>query len=130
MADSIVLNAGELRWVIQIQMLTGTADAFNQVDKSNDANWTTILTCWAKAEHLTGGETFASPRVLAQSTEKFTTRWQLGTYQNQSIRISILHRAVFNGRRFDINDVNNVEERNAVMVLLCKESDAQSPIQS
>ena len=108
-------NPGELRQQIQLQQPPTTGqDSFGALPATNDSDWTTVATVWAKISTMTGRELYQAQRIAAEASHKVIIRYYPG--------VSDSWRVLFGTRKFDINAVLNLDERNAEMHLLCKES--------
>jgi SPP1 family predicted phage head-tail adaptor len=116
MSRASKLQAGHLRHFITIQRKSG---ATNTTGEETDT-WTTLGSSWASVEPFIdsrrgGTEEMQGSQLIAISWMKIRMRYMLD--------ISILprDRVTWNGRIFDIVNVNNREERNAELELICKE---------
>jgi len=105
------MEAGRLRHVVELQENQPTKNSLNETID----NWVTVATLRAAISTLNGREIMAANAVGAQSTHKIEVRYHPS--------ITAEKRVLFGTRTFDINNVNNVDERNREMILTCQESD-------
>ena len=75
--------------------------------------WSNEVTLWAGIDPLTGNEALQAQQISPESNVKITIRFYDGVIPNW--------RVLFGTRVYEINAILNREERNAEMVLLCKE---------
>ena len=101
--------AGEYRNLITIQTVTTTQIS----DGSSSESWATYITVYAKIKPLTGREYYSAQQTQAEMTHNMYSRYTPGVLP--SMRVS------WNSRIFDIQDVVNVDERGAEMIMRCKE---------
>jgi SPP1 family predicted phage head-tail adaptor len=102
-------TAGELRQRFEIQKNTPVRGTTGEpVDA-----WSTIDEIWGKIEQAKGQERWMSPQVTATAFFKITVRYHP--------EINVARQLKMGDRIFDINEVNNVEERNRWMVLTAQE---------
>lgn len=106
------IDAGKLRHPIKIMDLTNKQDKFG--DTAIDVG-TPFATVWASVESLTGRELFAAQQRISEVTHKITMRWLDGVKANQMI--------YFDDRQFQIQAVQNPDERHKMLILLCIERD-------
>jgi SPP1 family predicted phage head-tail adaptor len=109
--DPLALPAGMLRHEISIQQQSSTQDAFGQPLVS----WSSIYTCLAAILTMSAKEVFQVSQFVSQITHRITLRWpgELGIEAGQ--------RVVFGKRVFLIQALDNVQERNRVLHLMCLE---------
>lgn len=81
-----------------------------QIDKNN-----LFATVWAKVEALTGRELEAAQQKVSEVTHRITIRWLAGVKSNMNVW--------FDNRQFQIQDVENPDERHKLLMLLCIERD-------
>lgn len=77
--------------------------------------WSTLVSARAKIEPLRGRELFNAAAITPEVTHKITLR-----YPGQTITPKM--RVLFGSRYFGIEFVQNLEERNFWLVLMCKET--------
>jgi head-tail adaptor len=92
------MEAGKLRHLVQLQANTPTQNTLGEPSDS----WATIANIYAAIRPMAG-----------QASHQITVRNYPG--------LSAENRIKFGTRIFDINSVNNVDERNREMILLCSE---------
>lgn len=109
---SVEVNPGDLRHVVTVQRNVGTGqDDFGQPNES----WLTIATVHASIQPLGGRELFWAMQVAAEATHQVIMRYDPAVLITEKDRID------FKGRTFQIINVNNIEERNRLWQILCKE---------
>jgi SPP1 family predicted phage head-tail adaptor len=108
------LEPGQLRHQIQIQSQTTTPDAFGQPQ----ASWSTIRTSWAKIEALTQQEAFQPDQFTARVTHRITMRYPNGVSIQGGMRV------LYGSHTYLIQNVNNYQERNAILFLKVLEINA------
>jgi SPP1 family predicted phage head-tail adaptor len=109
---STSIRAGELRHRIQIvkpSLAQDTAGGW-QIDKNN-----LFATVWASVEALTGRELYSAQQKVSEVTHKITIRWLAGVKSKMNIW--------FDNRQFQIENVQNPDERHKKLELLCIERD-------
>lgn len=111
----LALQAGTLRHRIDIEApAVSIRPASGAVPKA----WVPFAANLAAAvQPLAGREVFAAEGLNAQATFKITLRYQPGITQKMRVK--------FGARTFDIVSVANVEERNRVTELNCREGRSQ-----
>ena len=102
---------GRLRHKVLNQADSGSRDAHNQVTPS----WSTISdgTVWANVEPLNGRSLVEAQSIETEVTHRVTIRY-LST-------VSAKHRIVHDSRNLQIISVINVDERDWILQLMCKE---------
>lgn len=103
------LNAGGLRHRVTIQTPTHAQDTQGGLTES----WANGNTVWASIETLYGRELMYARQSESQATCLIRMRYDA--------TITERHRLLFGTRTFGIESINNVDERNAEMVLSCRE---------
>lgn len=108
------MRAGKLRRLVTIQRLTGARDTTN----NETDTWKTLATVYAHIEPYLGSarsgrEEFSGGQITGLDYTRFHIRYLAG--------VSPKDRILYNGRVFDIQAVNNRDERNFEMELLAKE---------
>lgn len=119
MFDPLVIEPGKLRHNIVIQSPSTTRDASGQPG----ATWSVLLTTCASIEStssLTFKFSFQNNTLASESTDCITMRF------NPSAVIAPGMRVVFGDLTYLINAVNNVQERNRVLILACTGIDIAS----
>ena len=111
--DPLVINAGELIHLIQIQAPSSTRDSFGQPIST----WDVILSTHVKIENTnsrTFRESFAANALASQSTDVITMRWP-----GVAINLKPGMRVVFGDNYYLVQAVDNVQRRNRKVVLAC-----------
>jgi len=108
------LRAGKMRKLVTIQRLTGARDTTG----NETATYTTFATVWAWIEPYIGSaragrEEFSGGQIQGLDYTRFHIRYLAG--------ISPKAVVVYNGPSYDIQAVNNRDERNFEVELLAKE---------
>lgn len=106
------MNGGQLRSQIQIQQQTAAGDALGQPL----AVWATIFTAPAAIATVSMREVWQTAQFVQQVTHRITLRWP-----GSSIVIAGGMRALYGTRTFQIQSVENVQERDRVVHLMCLE---------
>ncbi|HEV1992427.1 MAG TPA: head-tail adaptor protein, partial [Candidatus Dormibacteraeota bacterium] len=110
----MAVNAGKFRHLVTVQRLTGTADTAGQEIRT----YTTLAVTWAWIEPYVGSaragrEEFSGNQLIGLDYTRIHLRWdtRLATLspKDQILYVDALHP---NGRVFDIQAVNNRDERN------------------
>jgi SPP1 family predicted phage head-tail adaptor len=106
------VRAGDLRHPIQIVKPTLAQDSAGgwEIDQAG-----VFANVWAAIEPLTGRELFAAQQKVSEVTHKITIRYTPGVLASMNVW--------FEDREFQIQAVENPEERNIVLVLLAIERD-------
>ena len=105
------MRAGKLFHEIQLQRNDGAAEALGH---QKDGPWTTLATVSAEIHPLGGTELLvAQQQTGAVSSHKITIRSYPG--------LSPKHRILFGTRKFDINNINDLDELGIEMTVMCKE---------
>lgn len=102
------MDAGALRHRITIQGRTADKNNYNEL-----TDWQDVLTTQAAINTLSGREFFAAEQTQSEVTHKITIRYKPGI--KPSMRVQ------FGARNFDIMYVQNFEERNVELTLMCRE---------
>ena len=104
------MNSGDLRHRVELQQRVKSRNAVGEETYS----WLTYATVWAAVEPLTGRELYEAQQISAEVTVRVRVRYLKS--------VSVEHRVLFDSRGFNVNFVQNIEERNRELVLLCKEA--------
>jgi SPP1 family predicted phage head-tail adaptor len=112
------LRAGDLRHRIELVQPYGP-DQSTFGDLSL-ANYSPVLTTWAKIEAIQGKDVLAANQFGDQITHKITMRYR---GLDQVVPIAVLDKLQvwFKGRQWQILAVLNPDERNKTLYLLCVE---------
>lgn len=108
------MQAARLRQRITFESQSSSKDSFGQPVQS----WSTVLTCWAAVEPLSGRELMAARQVASEITHRVIVRYQAALAVPRTV---MAYRVNFGGRYFDIREALNVEERDREVHLLCVE---------
>lgn len=109
MRTRVSIDPGELRHQIKLQSLTQTSNRLGETDETP----VLVSHVWAKIEPLTGRELFDSQQFGSDVSHKVTIRYRAGV--NAAMQI------LYGVRIFNIVSVLNLDERNRLLVLICKE---------
>lgn len=119
----MALKAGKFRHLITVQRQTNTVDTTGQETRT----WTTLAVTWGWIEPYVGSaragrEEFSGNQLLALDYTRIHLRWdsRLATLspKDQILYVDAFHP---NGRVFDVQAVNNRDERNFEIELIAKE---------
>lgn len=100
---------GKLRHYVQLQSSADAQDDYGQQSKV----WTTEESIFASIQPLRGQELLEFQQINAELTHKIFIRHTSNATPAKRIK--------FGTRIFDINVVRNIDERNIMQELLCKE---------
>lgn len=103
------MRAGDLRKRIIIEQPTVAADSVGEMVPT----WSTLAVLWASIEALTGSERLQDAQINATADVKISVRYRAG--------ITTAMRIKYGTRQFEIVSVQNVEERNRELAMLCVE---------
>lgn len=103
------MEIGKLRHRVEIQRKEVQTDELLQQTEV----WATYATVWASVRPIKGREYIAVKQVNAEISVVITMRYVSG--------ITPEMRVLFGSRVFEIVSVINVDERNRVLELMCKE---------
>jgi SPP1 family predicted phage head-tail adaptor len=110
--DPLSLPAGLLRNPVLIQAQSMTQDAVGGPLTA----WTTVLSCFAGISTMSSREVYQTAQFVSEVTHRVTIRWP-----GPSVSIQGGMQVVFGSRIFKIQNVENVQERNRVLYLMCVE---------
>lgn len=113
--EPLVINAGELRHAIDIQQ-PNYATAGSRGQSVTPSSWTTVRSTRAAVYTAGGRETSMASQIVSDVSHVVKIRWG-------SAVIKANYRVVFGGRTFTVQYVENVLERNRVLLLYCLEVD-------
>jgi len=102
------MEAGELFQEVTIQQRN---DTLNNIGESV-ASWATYAATYAEVINLSGSELIQAQQVNSFINSKITVRVDVGIRANMRI--------LFKSRYYNIIFVNEVDERDEKMILLCK----------
>ena len=104
------MQAGKLRHHLEVQAATETRDAHGGVTR----DWRTVDMRWAAVEPLTGRELFEAQQVQGRAT----VRVRMRPYGD----LTPSHRLKFGDRVLNIDSIQNIDERDREMEVLCVEA--------
>ena len=99
------------KWLVELQSEATQSDSAGQ----QSTTWTSYITVWATIDVLQGNEIFKGQQYNTQVTHKVTIRYLPGVTAKQRVQ--------FGTRQFVIEAVENPEEMNVCLVLMCAEYD-------
>ena len=105
-----VIEAGRLNKRIELQRATSTRDVTGEPLET----WATYTTVWGRVISGAGAERIVGQEVTGRGGLVLQIRYR-------TPQPTLTERAKLGTRIFDINDVSNVEERNAELLLTCTE---------
>lgn len=108
------VRAGQLTRLISIQQRTTTQDGFGQ----QQTTWTEVKKVYAFIEALSGFERAAGQSMFTDVSHRITVRYD-AIFADP--KIVAAYRAVYNGRNFNIQVAQNMDEGNAVIELMAAE---------
>jgi head-tail adaptor len=110
--NPLVINSGQLRHEIAIQQPNDTPDTRGL--SAVPASWTTVRTTLAEIYTAGGRETSMASQIVADVSHVVKVRWT-------PVVIESGCQVVFGLRTFTVQYVENVYERNRVLLLYCRE---------
>jgi SPP1 family predicted phage head-tail adaptor len=110
--NPFAIPPGSLRNQIAVQQKSNTVTGTG----SPLASWTTILTCMAAINTTAEREVYQTGQFSGQVTHRVSIYWP-----GVSIPITAGMQVLFGTRVFTIQAVDNVQERNRVLHLMCLE---------
>lgn len=113
--NPLVIEPSELWHFITIQRGSQAGDTFGQ--SINPATWEDLYSTWAAIYTSGGREVATASRLVSQVTHVVKIRF------NPAVPIRANYRIVFGQRYFTVQYVENVKERNVVLLLSCVEID-------
>ena len=102
------MEAGKLWHEIAIQERLDTRDTYGASVK----NFQTAFNTYAELKNLSGSELIQAQQINSRITTQFKIRW------NEELRAT--HRIKYKNRFYGILWINNVDERDKEMILLCE----------
>ncbi|HEY3432546.1 MAG TPA: phage head closure protein [Rhodocyclaceae bacterium] len=108
------MRAGNLRKRILIQSQSTTPDSVG----GQEQVWTDIAPVWGSIETLSGRELAIAQAINTELTHKITVRYRP---ELADPKIVAALRAVYQGRIFNIQYSDNVDERNREIALIAAE---------
>jgi head-tail adaptor len=112
------IDPGELRHSVQILQPLESQDSNGELKQT----WAIYLTVWAKVDPYGGGEKWADATMAAMNMHKVTMWYKAQPIDTKGNNIPWTKlRLSYNGRVFDIKNVENVLERNILLIMKCWE---------
>ena len=102
------MEAGKLWHEIAIQSRGDTRDSYG----ASIPAWSAYASTYAELKNLSGSELEQAQQINSRINTKFIVRWDTG------IRATM--RIVYKSRNYNIVYVNNIDERDKTMELLCE----------
>jgi SPP1 family predicted phage head-tail adaptor len=112
--DPLAINAGELRHQVQIQ--SPLYQPTSRGSSVTPASWSLVRTAFAAIYTAGGRETSMASQIVSQVSHVVKVRWTADV-------IKANYQVLFGGRFFTVQYVENVLERNRVLLLYCLEVD-------
>lgn len=111
-SKSLIVAAGELRHQVTVQAPVYAADARGM--SVTPTSWTAVRTARAAIYTAGGRETSAATQIVSQVSHVVKVRWTPDVIKPN-------YRVLFGDRYFTVQFVENVLERNRVLLLYCME---------
>ena len=105
------MRAGTLRKRVQWQQRTVTTDSFGQATET----WATVANCWASLQPGKGNEKDVADQQRSYSPFDIRVRWP------GNISFSPDDRILYGTRTFNIQNINDVDERHRELVVTAVE---------
>ncbi len=102
-------DLGSMRHFVELQSAGTSRDTYGEQIQS----WTKYGDAWAAIRYVAGEEKDHAQQVSGQDVHKIKIR-----YRDD---VSVKHRVLWNSRIFEINSIQNPEERNILLILHCSE---------
>jgi len=115
MPSATRIEAGKLRHRVQLVQPTLVQDASGGIEEDQASIFATV---WASIEALSGRELYAAQQKVSDVTHKITMRYMAGVTAKLNVR--------FGNREFQIQAVENPDERTKILNLLCLERDSSA----
>lgn len=103
------VRAGELNRRVSVQQRSSTPGNFGAASET----WQEVFPAWARILPLGGRELLFAKQIASESSHQVTIRYRASVTPRMRI--------VYQGRVFEIESVNDVEERHEYLELLCSE---------
>jgi SPP1 family predicted phage head-tail adaptor len=113
--NPVVTEPSELRHFVTIQRASQTGDSFGK--SINPVAWDVLYTTWAAIYTAGGREVAQASHIVSGVTHVIKVRY------NTAVIMRANYRVVFGPRYFTVQYVENVKERNIVLLLYCIEID-------
>jgi len=104
-----MIRAGQFRSRIDLQSKSVAYDSYNQPIET----WSTAKTIWAEVITGGGGEFYAAQRLYAETSVVFRIRYDPN--------VTSINRVQWNGRTFEVLNVNDVGLGHVEMLLTARE---------
>jgi SPP1 family predicted phage head-tail adaptor len=114
--DPLVIDAGELHNFITIQRASSAGDSFGK--SINPVQWDDVYSGWAAIYSAGGREVAMASHIVSAVTHVVKIRW------SPVVKMRANYRVVFRTRYFTVSYVENVKERDSVLLLYCVEVDS------
>lgn len=105
-----MIELDDMRYRVAIQAPVSTQDSFGQVNAPG--TYTTVVTRWAAIEPLSGKQLEIARQLASEITHRFTFRYRV---------IPLSSRLLYDGRKFQILYVRNVDETKELVEVLAVE---------
>jgi len=105
------IRAGSLFNRVSVQARSSARDSFGE----QLTTWTEIAQVRAQIETLNVSERFAASALQTDLTHQITVRYHAALWADPKAAAKL--RIVYSGRYFDIRGIDNVDQRNRVVVL-------------
>ena len=106
------IDSGKLRHWIDIQSPSTSQTSTG----SPTTTWTTFYSCMAKIDAMSSREVFQASQFTAEVSHVVTIRWP-----GDGVSIQGGQQVLYCGRVFKLQTVENVQERNRILLLHCLE---------
>jgi SPP1 family predicted phage head-tail adaptor len=106
----VVLKTGELNIQVTLQAKTAGQDSYGQ--PTPDV-WSDIKSVWAKMVQTEASEFYYAQKTYSEITAVFKTHFLNG--------LNAMMRIKYGNRYFEIIGVDNIEQRNAILLIMAKE---------
>jgi SPP1 family predicted phage head-tail adaptor len=110
LTENNTLDFASLRHFITIQKRSDSPDQYGQPNTS----WVEVTTAWASITAVTSRETYQAQQLNSQVTHSIVMRYQ-------PVSITAGMQVKYGTKTFDVQAVDNVEQRNAILKLLVLE---------
>lgn len=110
--NPLIIDAGELRHSVVIQAPVYAADANGM--SLTPTSWTPVRTAMAAIYTAGGRETSMAAQIVSQVSHTVKVRWTPDV-------IKANYQVIYCGRTFTVQFIENVLERNRVLLLYCLE---------
>ena len=108
------MKAGDLRHLVTIQTPPDVGDASQDNYGQEKPDWSRFAKVWAAVEPLSGREFWNAQQIQAQQVTRIRIRYLAGVTERMRI--------LWGARKFNIQSIINLDERNIELQLMCVES--------